>query len=172
MLIVFLRGINVSGKNMLKMPALEAAFRDWGAADVRSYIQSGNLVCTWAKADRLTIQQKLNERFGLEIPVVLRTGAEMTAVVAINPYPQVENGKLMVYFLSAVPDAGKVASLDPQRSPPDEYVVIGKEIYAHCPNGFGKSKLTIDYFEKRLGVTATARNWNTVTKMEEWGRQS
>ena len=68
-------------------------------------------------------------------------------------------------FLSDRPAANAVAGLDPERSPPDEFRVRGREIYLHLPNGSGRSKLTVDYFERRLGVAATARNWNTLIKL-------
>ena len=68
-------------------------------------------------------------------------------------------------FLDEAPAADAIADLDPRRSPPDEFVVRGREIYAYCPNGFGRSKLSIDYFERRLRTRATARNWNTVVKL-------
>ena len=72
-----------------------------------------------------------------------------------------------MYFLSGKPTAKAVAALDPDRSPSDEFQVSGREVYLHTPDGIGRSKLTIDYFERTLGVRATARNWNTVTKLIE-----
>jgi uncharacterized protein (DUF1697 family) len=72
-----------------------------------------------------------------------------------------------VTFLAEKPAAGRVRDLDPERSPPDEFRVAGREVYLRCPNGYGRSKLTNAFFEKQLGVAATTRNWRTVTKLAE-----
>ena len=75
--------------------------------------------------------------------------------------------RLHVTFLAEKPDVARVRELDPERAEPDEFKVVGQEIYLHCPNGYGRSKLTNAYFEKKLGVAATTRNWKTVTKLAE-----
>jgi len=100
---------------------------------------------------------------------MLRTRPELADVVADNPLigPAATGSKVHVVFLASTPDPTRVADLDPERSPPDRFVASGKEIYVHYPKGSGRSKLSLDYFEKRLSVVGTARNWNTVTRLLE-----
>ena len=105
--------------------------------------------------------------FGLEVKVILRTPAELGAIVSANPFPAAvsEPSKLHVVFLEQAPQAK--AELDPDRSPGDFFTLAGSEIYMHLPSGAGRTKLSLDWFERRLGVRGTARNWNTLLKLLE-----
>jgi uncharacterized protein (DUF1697 family) len=171
--VALLRGINLGARNKVPMPKLKSAFESLGFEDVVTYIQSGNVVFRsssgGAKKIAARIEQGIEEVFGLSIIVVLRTPAELKSIAKSNPYLPRETDltKLHVVFLKSRPAAKAIAQLDPERSPPDEFTVRGREIYLHLPNGFGRSKLTLDYFERRLGVDATARNWKTVLKLLE-----
>jgi uncharacterized protein (DUF1697 family) len=164
-----LRAVNVGGRKV-PMSDLKALFEDQGHDEVVTYIQSGNVVFD-GKGKAATLAQELSaaieQAFGLQTPVVLRTRTQLEQVVATNPYvaPGVEATKLHVVFLRDKPTARAVATLDPDRSPPDEFTVVGREIFVLAPNGVGRSKLTIDWFEKRLGTVGTNRNWNTVNKL-------
>jgi uncharacterized protein (DUF1697 family) len=171
-----LRGINVGGKNMLPMKDLAAMFTDAGCASVSTYIQSGNVVfeASPALARRIPtlIERAISDRFGYQVPVVTRTGAELRGIVRGNPFlrpgvPGVDDGALHVAFLADSPAAAKVKVLDPNRSLPDEFAVRGREIYLHCPNGYGRTKLTNGYFDSALATTSTVRNWRTVLKLLE-----
>ena len=169
-LVALLRGINVGGKNLIKMPALASCLVAMRLKDVVTYIQSGNVVFrSPAGHTRVAgdIERRITEAFGVSVTVLLRTPAELRTVARSNPFlsGQADLSKLHVVFLSGRPKANAVAGLDPERSPPDAFSVRGREIYLHLPNGSGRSKLTIDYFERRLGVAATARNWNTLIKL-------
>jgi uncharacterized protein (DUF1697 family) len=169
--VALLRGINVGGKTMLPMPQLRSMLAEMGLEDVTTYIQSGNVVFKSSSRDARSLATAIEERiadaFGLDTTVLLRTPAELTEIADGNPFQGRETDltKLHVAFLSDRPTADAEAELDPNRSPPDEFSVRGREIYLHLPNGAGRSKLTIDYFEKRLGLRATARNWKTLTKL-------
>jgi uncharacterized protein (DUF1697 family) len=171
--VALLRGINVGGKTMIKMPELRSLLAEAGLEDVRTYVQSGNVVfkssSRGAEALATDIEERIAEAFGVDTTVLIRTPAELKQIEASNPFQRRETDltKLHVVFLGDRPAAGAVSELDPTRSPPDEFSVRGREIYLHLPNGAGRSKLTIDYFEKRLGVRATARNWKTLTKLVE-----
>jgi uncharacterized protein (DUF1697 family) len=171
--VALLRGINVGGKNKVPMAGLRAALESLGFEEVVTYVQSGNVVfdAPSAKAAEVgaRIEKRIAKDFGLDITVVLRTPAELRKVAAGNPFLKggAETSKLHVVFLDRKPAAKAVSQLDPDRSPPDELSVRGREIYLHLPGGSARTKLTIDYFEKRLGVRATHRNWNTVTKLVE-----
>ncbi len=171
--VALLRGINVGGKNMLPMKDLVALCSNAGCSDVKSYIQSGNLVFR-AKptlAPRLPdlIAKAIADQFGARVPVVVRSADELRRVAKGNPFLRAgaDVGTLHVAFLSDLPSAARVAVLDPNRSPPDQFTVRAREIYLHCPNGLGRSKLTNQYFDSKLEVTCTMRNWRTVLKLLE-----
>lgn len=165
------RGINVGGKNKLPMRDLTDVFVEAGCRDVQTYIQSGNVLFA-ADPDTLSslsaaLTARIAERFGLRVPVVLRTAAEIRDIVRHNPY--LEQGapeeKLHVVFLADQPDEQRIARLDPDRSPPDTFVVRGREIYLRLPNGAGRTKLTNDFFDRTLATISTARNWRTVCQL-------
>jgi uncharacterized protein (DUF1697 family) len=171
--VALLRGINLGGTRMISMPELRSLLSEMGFEDVSTHVQSGNVVFKTSSRDpeRLArgIEVRIAEGFRVDTTVFIRTPAELSEVGRGNPFEGRETDltKLHVVFLSDRPTADAVSELDPNRSPPDEFSVRGREIYVHYPNGAGRSKLTIDYFEKRLGVRATARNWKTVTKLIE-----
>ena len=148
--VALLRGINVGGKNMVAMPKLVKLFEKAGARDVSTYIQSGNVLFEATAA----VAKKLPAAIGM--PCVLRTADEWRALA--HPFDAPAKF-LHVVFLADKRDA---SVLDPARSPPDRFEVHGREIYLHCPNGIGNSKLTTTYFDSKLGTTTTIRNWNTV----------
>jgi uncharacterized protein (DUF1697 family) len=172
--IALLRGINVGGKNMLPMKSLAAMFVEAKCSDVRTYIQSGNVVFrakdTIARRIGADISETILDRFGLRVPVVTRTAVELRDVASHNPFLRAggDEGALHVAFLADRPGASKVATLDPKRSPPDQFAVRGREIYLHLPNGTARSKLTNQYFDSKLGTTSTIRNWRTVLQLLEW----
>ena len=166
-----LRGINVGGKNMLPMKALAAIFEATGCKNVETYIQSGNVVfkASSALAKRLPqrISEAIAERYGYQVPVIVRSAAELRASAAGNPYlrESIPPNQLHLYFLGEQPSTAALTGLDPDRSLPDEFVVIGHDIYVRAPNGVGRSKLTNVYFESKLKVICTARNWATVLRL-------
>jgi uncharacterized protein (DUF1697 family) len=167
--VALLRAVNVGGRKV-PMQDLKELFEAQGHENVVTYIQSGNVVFD-AKGKAATLARELSaaieQAFGLRTPVVLRTRAELERVIGANPYaaPGVAPTKLHVVFLGDAPSAKAIGTLDPDRSPPDEFTVIRKEIFILAPNGVGRSRLTIDWFEKHLGTVGTNRNWNTVNKL-------
>jgi uncharacterized protein (DUF1697 family) len=171
--VALLRGINVGGKKIVSMPELRSQLASIGLEDVTTYVQSGNVIFSTSNSNRQDVAGAIEERIGAAFDVspsvLLRTPGELARVATANPFLERETDflKLHVVFLSDAPSASAVAKLDPERSPPDEFSVRGSEIYLHLPNGSARSKLTIDYFEKQLGVRATARNWKTLTKLVE-----
>lgn len=166
--VALLRGINLAGKNRLPMKDLAAMFTDAGCTSVATYIQSGNVVfdASPALARRIPdrIEKAIADRFGYRIPVVTRTAGELRKVVRGNPFLRAgaDAGTLHVAFLADSPAVARVKALDPDRSPPDAFVVRGREIYLHCPNGFARTKLTNAYFDSKLSTMTTVRNWRTV----------
>jgi len=171
--VALLRGINVGGKNKLPMADLVAIFEDAGCRDVESYIQSGNVVfrATASLGKRIAplVSGVIAERFGHQVPVMTRSGPELRQVVSRNPFLRrdAEPRALHVAFLAEKPTPAQVAALDPNRSPPDELSVLGREIYLLLPNGVARSKLSNKYLDSKLGTTSTLRNWKTVLRLSE-----
>jgi len=171
--VALLRGINVGGKNKLKMTALTEVFADAGCHNVQTYIQSGNVVYRASDdiASRVPelIADRIAGKLGLRVPVVTRTASEFHEVVTNNPFLHAGHDpkSLAVAFLADLPTSEQISRLDPDPSPPDEFVVRDREIYLFLPNGAARSKLTNAYFDSRLGTTSTARNWRTVLKLDE-----
>jgi uncharacterized protein (DUF1697 family) len=170
--LALLRGINVGGKNSLPMKDLTRLFSDAGCANVRTYIQSGNVIFdARAGAPKIAsaVSAAIEKKFGYRIPVILRSSEELLKTIASNPYLKtgVDPKWLHVYFLADAPKLDAVALLDPARSSPDVFHVFGQEIYLHLPNGMARTKLTNAYFDSKLSTTCTARNWATVLKLSE-----
>jgi uncharacterized protein (DUF1697 family) len=170
--LALLRGINVGGKNPLTMKELVRMFDEAGCANVRTYIQSGNVIFD-ARAGAPTIGEiisaHIEKRFGYRIPVVLRTSAQLRRAIGANPFLNAgaDLKALHVYFLADAPKAGAIAALDASRSAPDVFQVLGQEVFLHLPNGMGRTKLTNAYFDSKLSTISTARNWATVLKLAQ-----
>ncbi len=171
--IALLRGINVGGRNRLPMKELVEMFVGAGCDDVRTYIQSGNVLFRSDPAlggdIPALISTAIFNRFGYRVPIITRTAQELGEVVGANPFVEAgaEADKLHVVFLAGQPDAVALESLDPNRSPGDEFAVLGREVYLHCPEGFARTRLTNSYFDSRLTTTSTTRNWRTVARLLE-----
>jgi uncharacterized protein (DUF1697 family) len=171
--LALLRGINVGGKNKLPMKDLTGIFAGAGCNDIRTHIQSGNVLfrATPALAARLpaAIAARIAGQLGYQTPVVLRTAAELVDIVAGNPFLKLgaSEDALHVLFLTTLPTRDLTTTLDPGRSPPDAFVVKGREVYLQLPNGVARSKLTNAYFDSKLKTTSTGRNWRTVTTLLE-----
>jgi len=169
--VALLRGINVGGKNKLPMKELAALFGNAGCSTVRTYIQSGNVVfeADAEVAGRVPteISLRIVERFGYTVPVVMRTSKELRAALDDNPFlaEATDPEHLHVGFLAQAPSPEGLASLDRARSEVDSFCVVGREVYLHVPGGMGRTKLTTDYFDRRLGTVMTVRNWRTVNAL-------
>lgn len=171
--VALLRGINVGGRNLLPMKDLVKIFEEAGCTEVRTYIQSGNVVfsapAVVLKAIPARVTALISGRFGFETPIIARSAREVEDTIRGNPF--LAAGKdvktLHAYFLADVPKAEAVRQLDPDRSPGDAFVVVGKEVYLYLPNGMGRTKLTNAWFDARLSTISTARNWATVLKLSE-----
>jgi uncharacterized protein (DUF1697 family) len=171
--VALLRGVNVGGKNKLPMKDLAEIFVEAGCDHVRTYIQSGNVVFQATPRLSARLPERITDgvfkRFGFRAPVILRTPESLSTVFTNNPFLAAGAAleSLHVLFLADLPKSELVAALDPQRSPPDAFLVRGQEIYLHLPNGAADSKLTNNYFDSKLATICTGRNWKTVTKLLE-----
>lgn len=164
--VALLRGINVGGHHKVPMAELRELFAELGHAGARSFIQSGNVVLD-ADADAATLESELAaaiaKRFGFEVPVMVRSRADLDAVLAADPFGgrDLDPAKVAVMFLS-----GQIGAVTVPDGCPEEAVAAGRELFIHYPEGMGRSKLERSGFFKQLnGVTTTTRNWRTVTKL-------
>jgi uncharacterized protein (DUF1697 family) len=171
--ISLLRGINMTGHNSIKMTDLAALYRDLGLIEPETFIQSGNVIFSAEKergADKLAhaIETAIYDTFSFDVPVMLRTVSGIRNLLSLNPFLSEKNFdpvKMAVIFLHdnlTEPQIQKIADVD---FPPDKFKIIGNEIYTFCPNGFGRTKLYTNFFENKMKVTGTARNWKTVTAL-------
>jgi uncharacterized protein (DUF1697 family) len=165
--VVLLRGINIGARNRIAMGELREALEEAGFKNVRTYLQSGNVVLTsTAKPESVArkCERVIKARFGLEIPVVVRSRAEVAMIVKRNPLGRVgvDPKRYQVSFLSAELDPDVVHKLEAAAAPSEELVVIGREVYAWHPKTIARSRLWTQLAGKSLGVTATSRNWTTV----------
>jgi uncharacterized protein (DUF1697 family) len=168
--ILLLRGINLAARNRIAMADLRGVLEDAGFEDVRTYLQSGNVVLSSsAKADEVVRKTKrlIAKEFGLDIAVVGRTRPQLAKVVELNPLKQVAKNpkRYQVSFLEAKATRELIRRVAEAAIPPEQVVAVGREIYAWHPDGVGRSQLWALLGSQRLGVTATARNWTTVTSL-------
>jgi uncharacterized protein (DUF1697 family) len=167
---VLLRGINLGPNNRIAMPALREALAATGFDDVRTYLQSGNVVLrSDASAGEVArgCGELIARHFALDIPVVVRTAAELAEVVDRSPIPQAHQDpkRYTVTFLSAEPPDESVERLRGLALDGEHFVAAGREFYSWHPAGIARSKLAAGLASPRLGVVATARNWTTVTTL-------
>ncbi|MDP9239899.1 MAG: DUF1697 domain-containing protein [Actinomycetota bacterium] len=168
--VVLIRGINVGGHAKLAMADLRRLLAELGYDGVRTHLQSGNAVVTTSKA-ATTVAKEVEKAIAKELDVrprvLVRSRDELAKVIEGNPMPDAvsDGSRFFVTFLSAEPPKGALDGLDPADFAPDAWDLSGRELYMRCPDGLRDSKLAKALTEKRLGVTATTRNWNTVTKL-------
>ena len=167
-----LRGINVGGHKKIRMEELRGIYTAAGFAEVKSYLQSGNVVFATDDPDRARIAARLEtaiaEALGHDVSIILRDGADLQRVFTGNPFLTTRNEdptKLHVTFLAQPPSATDLAELTVPAGGDDEFQIVGQEVYVFCPNGAGRTKLTNNLFERKLHTVATSRNWKTVTAL-------
>ena len=173
--ISILRGINVGGKKKIKMADLKCLYELLGFQNVVTYIQSGNVIfdaTAKCKADLKTmIEEAIEDRYGFHVPVAIRTNHEIGNIIRLCPFGTVdlveEGTKVLVTFLSSEPSEAKISAIQNYVVAPEDLVVRGREVYLYCPNGYGRSKLTTTFLERKLEVKATTRNWKSVHKLYE-----
>jgi uncharacterized protein (DUF1697 family) len=173
--VIMLRGINLGPNRRVPMADLRALFAQAGYEDVQTYVQSGNVVLdSTSSAAELEREAAalISERFGFDVPVVVRTGRQLAAVVKRNPLGDVasEPKRYQVSFLADKPPADVVRAMQEAAVGEERVVCHGREIYAWHPDGVARSKLWNALAGKGLGVTATARNWTTVLALLEMTR--
>ena len=175
--IALLRGINVSGHKIIKMESLRASLTALGLAEVRTYVQSGNVIFNapdqGLEGLARKLEQNIRETFGFDVPVFLITAKRLEEVIRQNPLarmPGIDPSKLHVTFLSGNPPKAAGELLGPLAVGAERLEVVGREVYLYCPNGYGDTKLSNTAIEKKLSVGATTRNWKTVNTLLEMAR--
>lgn len=173
--IALLRGINVSGQKQIKMVDLKALFEVLGFSNVQTYIQSGNVIFSYndsqTKNLEKLIEKKILGEYGFQVPAIVLKSEEWNTILHSNPFlkeRENETEKLYLTILSDIPLPENLKQLPVDEFAPDTFVIDGKKIYLYLPNGYGRTKLNNNYFENKLKVTATTRNWKTVKKLSEF----
>ena len=171
--VALLRGINVSGQKKIRMQDLRDLCESIGLMDVATYVQSGNVVFGSPEPSTTalvaSIEDAIRTRFGFEVPVIVRTRAELGEVVGSNPFVGergIDENRLAVVFLAIQPTPDSLEKIDGQASTGDRFEVVGRHIYLHCPSGFARTKLSNKFFENKLRLAATTRNWKTVNALD------
>ncbi len=171
-IISLLRGINVGGHKKIKMAQLRELYESLGLRSTRTILQSGNAVFVTKDQDLAAIGAKIKkgilDTFRIEEKVILRTAQEFRAIFQHRPFSEAELGqasKLAIVYLAQLPAADALANLKTYIPGPEVIRTHGKELFITYPDGMARSKLTNQFIERRLGIAATARNWNTSQKI-------
>jgi len=172
--IALLRGINVSGQKLIKMDLLKTVLKELEYQNIRTYIQSGNIVFDYKETDTKNLEQQITahieKHFGFQVPVTILTVDNLKAIISQNPYSKrdlTDPAQPYVAFLSETPTKEGVTVLDTVKFGDDEYTIQGKSMYVLYAQSAGTSKLSNSAIENKLKVKSTMRNWKTVHKLIE-----
>ena len=173
--ISMLRGINVGGQKAIRMPDLAALYEEQNLRNVITYIQSGNVIFTadekaTPQALAGKIERAIQKKYHFDVPVIIRTAQEIRKTISGNPFlkrSDIDKDRLYVTFLAAIPERHLAEGVRAVDFAPEEFVIKNREIYLYCPNGFGKSKISNNFWERKLRIPATSRNWRTVNTLLE-----
>lgn len=169
--ITLLRGINVSGQKKIKMEDLRRLFDNLGFESVQSYIQSGNVIFRSTLSDLSVIASKIkhqiNQKYGFEVPVLIRTQERLHKIIDNNPFFDKDLSKVSILFLAESPTIIPTNEIINVKDDLEEFYFSNKEIYLFLPKGAGRTKLTTNFFERKMKTSITARNWRTTTKLQE-----
>jgi uncharacterized protein (DUF1697 family) len=171
--ISLLRGINVSGHNMVKMAELKTLYESLGFKNVTTYIQSGNVIFQSGKDDsgsvEAAIERAIEKQFSFPVTVIARKTAELAGIIKANLFrgsDKIDETRLYVTLLKTKPAPEAVKALEPTAArSTDQYKITGREVYLYCPNGYGRTLLSNTFFEKQLKAKATTRNWKTINTL-------
>ncbi len=168
------RGINVGGNNSVRMDALKELHESLGLQRVETYIQSGNVVFTSDDADPAQLARQIEEAFvhtfGFQANVMVRNADQLSAIIVNNPFqnqPMKESKWIVVMFLATHAASTSREDIQKTYTGLEELHITGQEVYIYYPEGIGRSKLTNTFLEKKLKTAGTARNWNTVLRLQQ-----
>lgn len=168
--IALLRGINVGGKRIIKMDSLRSLFVTIGFSNIKTYIQSGNIIFDYKDSNKEvlqnTISKAISKTFEIEVPVIILKIEELEAIIHHNPFKNIEDkNQLHFVFLSNNILIPMINSIEKTKYLPDEFEITDNAIYLKCQNGYGQTKLTNSYFDKKFDVVTTTRNWKTTIEL-------
>jgi uncharacterized protein (DUF1697 family) len=177
-IVSMLRGVNVGGRNQIKMETLRALYESLGLEDPRTYVQSGNVVFRTKERNLSALAKRIEDAiersFGFRPAVIVRTTSELRGAIARSPFARrrgIDPSKLLVTFLASAPTAEARDQVLKIKADPEELFIDGREVYIYFPNGLARPKLAWSTIAKMLGTSGTARNWNSVTKLLEIAEQ-
>ncbi|MBV6643464.1 MAG: DUF1697 domain-containing protein [Cyclobacteriaceae bacterium] len=175
--IAMLRGINVSGQKLIKMADLRESMTRLGLENVATYVQSGNILFNTQETDLRVISERISSQikkdFTFDVPCIVRSAEYFKKVLTNNDFLQQgrDEKRCYVTFLEEEPDPMHVQKIDSQQYAPEEFIIKGDLLYFYSPDGYGKAKMNNNFFEQKLRVKATTRNWNSVNKLYELATQ-
>lgn len=171
-MITLLRGINVGGNKKITMAALSHLYESLGYPGAQTLLQSGNVVFRTDEADEAQIAHRIEagieQTFGFGVRILIRRYDTFSKAMAAHPYREdqlAEPAKILVTFLEMAPTAAALQELGAAHRGPEEWTLQGRELFLYYPDGMGRSRLDNNLIERRLGVTGTGRNWNTVNRL-------
>ncbi len=169
--ISLLRGINVSGQKKVRTADLKSLYESLELGNVQTYVQSGNVVFDSEEQDveklKNSIEAQIEAIFGFSVPVLIRSADDFQRVIKGHPFAHEDPIRVLVTFLYELPEESKLAELSLYKNKVDQFALGEQEIFLFCPGGYGKTKLSNNFFEKKLGVVATTRNWKSVNTLYE-----
>lgn len=172
--VIWLRAVNVGGRNRLPMADWREDLAALGLTGVRTTIQSGNAIGEGPEGLEATLPADLEARLadrGVRSPVILRRVEALAAALAASPFDEPDDRRVHIGFLRDLPDPDAVRALDPDRSPGDRVVVVGREVHLHTPNGLAGCKITNTWLERQLGTPCTVRNRRTCERVLAMARE-
>jgi uncharacterized protein (DUF1697 family) len=167
--IALLRGINVGGHKKVPMAELRELLTKSGLENVKTYIQSGNVIFQSSKDDLIALETKVKkailDHFGFDVSVMVRTRTQLNVIFENCPFP--EEKKVNSYFamLSEIPNKDLIKEAYEKTYENEEYKILNDCLYFYCANGYGNAKFNMNYFERKLEVAATSRNYKTIVKL-------
>ncbi|MDO8778467.1 MAG: DUF1697 domain-containing protein [Burkholderiaceae bacterium] len=171
--VALLRGINVSGKNPIRMPALRDGISSLGFRDVQAYLQSGNLVFRTDQSNVTTLATKIKtcvtQDFGHDVAVLVLSAKDLALIANSNPLWPKSGGEETLFHCTFLFQPVSPAAFQALKLPAAEgerAVLVENAVLLHCPHGYGRTKLNNSFFERALGVPATTRNWRTVLALQ------
>lgn len=174
--IALLRGINVSGQKLMKMDSVKSLFNDLNCTNVETYLQSGNVIFSTSETDPNFLSNKIEAEilkvFDFEVPVIILPMDELETIAKNNPFVHhfdKDPAYFHITFLRSLPTNIDFKVIDKHVQNEEEFVIVEKVIYLYCPNGYGRTKLTNNFFENKLNVGATTRNWKTCNELLKLG---
>lgn len=165
--IALLRGINVGGRKKILMADLKVLFESLGFTEVRTYIQSGNVIFSASESDvhALAISEAIEKKYEFKVPVLVKTASEVEEILSNCPFSEEKMLKSYFVLLFEAPSEETKKAINPEIFPSEEFIITDACVYLYVSAGMGKAKCTNNFFERKLNVNATARNYRTMVKI-------